>query len=315
MKIVVLDRKTLGEDLDLSPLYQLGKVECYPRTRQEEIAGRLTEADVAVVNKVRMDAETLKGATNLKLICVAATGYDNIDLDYCKAHNIGLCNVPGYSTESVAQVTLAMALLLTNHLIQYRDLVHSGQYTADGIANLLNPVFRELSALTWGVVGGGAIGGRVARLAEALDCRVLMHRRKEDPHFQTVGIDTLCREADIISLHVPLNESTRNLISRERIAIMKPNAVLVNTARGGVTDEEALTDAILENRLGGLGVDVYSVEPFPADHPFQKILDRPNVCLTPHMAWGAVEARNRCVQEIAGNIQGFFTGSFKNRIV
>ncbi len=315
MKIVVLDRKTLGDDIDLSPLYALGQVECYPNSEPQEIGPRCMDADVAVVNKMRMDSETLKGVTKLKLICVAATGYDNISLDYCREKGVALCNVPGYSTESVAQISLAMVLSLVNHLPQYRELVHSGRYTADGIANRLTPVYRELSALTWGVVGGGGIGGRVAKLAESLGCRVLMHRRQADPHFETVDIDTLCKESDIISLHVPLNEGTRNLINRERIAIMKPAAVLVNTARGAVTDEAALADAILENRLGGLGVDVYSMEPFPADHPFNKILDRPNVCLTPHMAWGAIESRNRCIREIAGNITGFFSNSTKNRIV
>ena len=164
-------------------------------------------------------------------------------------------------------------------------------------------------------MGGGGIGGKVAQVAEAMGCKVLMCRRKPDDRYEQVSIDELCKRADIISLHVPLNDSTRGMISRERISQMKPGAILINVARGAVTDEEALTEALEQGRLGGLGVDVYSVEPFPQDHPFTRILDRNNVCFTPHMAWGSAEARNRCVRKMAENMKAFFAGEQRNRIV
>jgi glycerate dehydrogenase len=215
----------------------------------------------------------------------------------------------------VAQLTLSMALSLVCHLPEYRSFVHNGSYTASGVANCLTPVYHELSSMTWGVVGGGGIGGRVAELAEAFGCHVLMCRRQKEERYEQVDIDTLCQRADIISLHTPLNESTEGMISRERIASMKQGAVLINVARGAVTDEEALADAILSGHLGGLGVDVYSKEPFGKEHPFSRILSCENVCLTPHMAWGSVQARARCVGVIADNIRSFLEGGDKNRKV
>ncbi len=314
MKIVILDRDTLGSDVDLQPLRQLGETVEYGSTPVELVHERLVGADVAVVNKIRLNGSNLSG-TGLQLICVAATGYDNIDLETCRTLGIALYNVPGYSTESVAQVTTAMALSLVNHLQEYRDYVHSGDYTRSGVANRVTPTYHELSSLTWGVVGGGGIGGRVAEIARALGCRVLMHRRKPDDHFTQVDMDTLCREADIVSLHVPLTPDTRGMLSRARIAVMKPGAIVINVARGAVADEAALADAVRSGHLGGLGIDVYAAEPLSDDHPYQQIRTLPNVCMTPHMAWGALEARNRCVSIMADNIQRFFCGSLRNRIV
>ena len=223
--------------------------------------------------------------------------------------------MPGYSTHSVAQLTVAMALSLATHLTEYRDYVHSGKYSASGVANCLTPVYHDVAAMTWGVVGGGGIGGRVAEIARAFGCRVMVCRRKNEGDFPLVDIDTLCRECDIISLHVPLSDSTRGMISRERIATMKKNAIVINVARGAVTDEKALAEAILEGRIGGLGVDVYSKEPFGEDHPFYSIRHLDNVLLTPHMAWGSAESRSRCVAEMAKNIQASFGGERRNRIV
>jgi glycerate dehydrogenase len=314
MKIVILDRDTLGSDADLQPLRLLGETVEYGSTPAELVHERLMGADVAVVNKIRLNAGNLPG-TGLRLICVAATGYDNIDLDTCRSLGIALYNVPGYSTESVAQVTAAMALSLVNRLQDYRDYVHSGAYSRSGVANRVTPTYHELSSLTWGVVGGGGIGGRVAEIAQALGCRVLMHRRKPDNRFVQADMDTLCRESDILSLHVPLTPDTRGMLSRARIASMKPGAIVINVARGAVADENALAEAVKSGHLGGLGIDVYAAEPLTADHPYQKILDLPNVCLTPHMAWGALEARNRCVAIMADNIRRFSCGSSRNRIV
>ena len=314
MKIAILDKSTLGADIDLTPIRTLGETAEYDTTTPAQIAERIQDAQVVIVNKIKLNESNLKG-TAVRLICVAATGYDNIDTAYCRAAGIALCNVPGYSTDSVAQLTVAMALSLATHLNEYTKYVESGDYTASGIANRLTPVYHELSSMTWGVVGGGGIGKRVAEIAEAMGCRVLMCRRKQEGKFPLADIDTLCKEADILSLHVPLTAETRNLIDRERIAAMKPTVILINTARGAVTDEQALADALRENRIGALGIDVYSAEPFGEEHPFYSLLGDPRLCLTPHMAWGSSEARARCVAAMAENIARFWSGDRHNRIV
>ncbi len=315
MKIVVLDKSTLGEDIDLSPIYALGDVEEFETTTPDLVATRIKDADVVIINKIKLNESNLGKAEKLKVICVAATGFDNIDTSYCKTANIAVCNVPGYSTDSVAQVTLSMVLSLVTHLKEYEAFVNSGDYSKSGIANKLTPVYHELSSLTWGVVGGGGIGMKVARIADAFGCKVMICRRKNEGGFPVVDIDTLCKECDIISLHIPLNDETRNLINSDRISTMKKTAIVVNTARGAVADEQALANAVKEGKIGGLGVDVYSVEPFPANHPYTDILGFDNVVFTPHMAWGSYEARNRCVRVMSENIKSFFSGDNKNRIV
>ena len=314
MKIVILDSGTLGADIDLSPIRSLGEVAEYKFTAPDEVADRLSDAEVAVLNKIKLNESNLSGARNLKLICVAATGYDNIDIAYCRERGIAVCNVPGYSTDSVAQLSVSMALSLVTHLDEFRSFVHSGEYSRSSSANRLEPVYHEIAGQTWGVVGGGGIGSKVAEIAQALGCRVLLCRRQTENRYEAADIDRICRECDIISLHVPLNDGTRGMISRERIASMKDGVVIVNTARGAVCDEAAIADAVLSGKIGALGCDVYSTEPFGEDHPFTSILDRPNVCLTPHMAWGSYEARNRCVRRMAENIKEFFAGNTHNRI-
>lgn len=314
MKITVLDAATLGADIDLSPLTELGEVTVWDHTPPEEAAARIEDTDVIVSNKVKLTEAVLKNAKKLKLICLAATGYDCVDTAYCAKNGIGVCNVPGYSTQSVAQLTVAMVLELVNHLSQYRAFVHSGAYSRSGVANALTPVWHELYGKTWGIIGGGNIGRQVAKIADAFGCRVLICRRKTDEVYETVDLDTLCAESDIISIHVPLTEQTRGMIGEKQIALMKKEAVLVNVARGAVTDEAALAAAVKEGRLGGLGVDVYSAEPFGADHPFGTILELPNVCLTPHTAWGAIETRNRCIRMVGENIAAFCAGDYQNRV-
>ncbi len=315
MKIVILDAGTLGADIDLSPITVIANTDVYKHTTLECVAKRVSGADVIVVNKIKLNKTNLENARNLKLICVTATGYDNIDTAYCSERGIAVCNIAGYSTDSVAQLTAALALSLSSHLVQYREFVHSGAYSASGTANSLTPVWHELSGKVWGIVGGGAIGSKVAEIATALGCKVIVFRRKTDPVYKTVDIDTLCKNADIISIHIPLTDETRGIISRERIAKMKDTTMLINVARGAVCDENALADAIMDGKLGALGIDVYSVEPMPYDHPFYRILDLPNVCLTPHTAWGSFEARSRCVTEVANNIIAFIKGETRNRIV
>ena len=314
MKIAVLDTASLGEDVDLSPILDLGEASVYEYVAPEQIPEIVADAEVIVYNKTKLTAQVLEQAKKLKLACVTATGFDTVDTKYCRAHGIGVCNVPGYSTDSVAQITVALALDLATHLREYRNFVHSGAYSAGNVANKLSPCWNELTGKTWGIVGGGNIGNRVAKIAQALGCRVIMYRRNPDPEFETVDLDTLCEISDIITIHLALNDQPRGMVGEQQIRKMKKNAIVVNVARGAVADEEALARAIEEDRIGGLGVDVYSVEPFGKAHPFTRILDRNNVCLTPHMAWGSIESRNRCIAKVAENIAAFYRGESLNRV-
>ena len=314
MQITFLDAQTLGDDLSFDELSALGEVTVYPKTAPNEITAHAKGADVLVLNKVKINAETLGENDTLRLICITATGFDNVDLDFCRRRGIAVCNVVGYSTQSVAQVTVAMALSLITHLPEYAACVSSGDYTASGVANALTPVYHEIAGKTWGIVGFGNIGRQVGRVAEALGCRVLVNKRTPVEGWECVDFDTVCQNSDILSIHTPLNDTTRNLLDERHIAMLKPYAIVINVARGAVTDESALAAAVREGRIGGLGVDVYSAEPLPADHPFQAIKSLPNVCLTPHMAWGAYETRVRLLSEIAENIRSYLIGEKRNRI-
>lgn len=309
MKITVLDSATLGDDLDLSPLSAVGETEIYKNTAPSEVAARIAESDAVVINKIKLNESNLANAKNLKLICIAATGYDNIDVAYCKEKEIAVCNVVGYSTHSVAQITVATVLSLACHLPEHCETVKSGRYTASGVANSLTPVYHELAGKTWGIIGCGNIGKQVGRVAEAFGCRIIASRRSGG-----ATVEEVCRESDIITIHTPLNDSTRGLISCEMIALMKKDVIIANAARGAVTDERAIADAVKEGRIGAFGSDVFSVEPFGEDHPFYEIKDLPNVCLTPHMAWGAYEARVRCLSEIVENIKSFQKGDTRSRV-
>ena len=314
MKIVFLDAATIGDDLTYENFEELGDVVVYPTTSEDEFASHIDGADVVVINKLKLHANNLPVAKNLKLICLAATGYDNVDLDYCRKAGIGVCNVVGYSTQSVAQLTLSMALSLYTHLGEYTEFVRSGEYTKRGLANRLTPVYHEIAGRTWGIVGYGNIGKQVARVAEAMGCRVLVYKRTPVEDAECVDFDTICQKSDILSLHVPLNDQTRNLLDAEHIAMLKKDAVVINVARGAVTDEAALAQAILDGNIGGLGVDVYSKEPFGTDHPFDKIKHLENVLLTPHMAWGGYETRVRLLEEIRENIVSFYIGKKRCRV-
>lgn len=314
MKIVFLDALTLGNDIDLSGFSELGEVVIYGGSTNAEVIERTRDCDVVVTNKLKLNESNLSLAHNLKLICVTATGFDNIDVNYAKSRGIGVCNVVGYSTSNVAQITVGMVLDLINRTDDYRASVKSGEYSARGVANVLSPTYHEIEGKTWGIVGFGNIGRRVARIADALGCRVLVNKREAISDFECVDIDTLCKECDIITLHTPLNDGTRGLISSERIAAMKEGVILVNVARGAVVDENAVANAFKSGKLGGFGCDVYSAEPFGKDHPYYEIKDMDNVILTPHMAWGSYEARLRLCNEVKENIIAFFKGDIKNRI-
>lgn len=314
MKIVYLDAKTLGEDLDLSVVSELGEAVIYQNTPQDEVKDVIADADVIIVNKLKLNESNLPCAKNLKLICITATGYDNIDIEYCKAHNIAACNVVGYSSHSVAQLTIAMALNLFMNLSSYTDFVNDGSYTKSGVANKLTPVYHEMNGKIWGVVGLGAIGRQVANVASALGCKVIAFKRTPDSSIPCCNLSYLFKKADIISVHLPLSEETKGIINSELISQMKENAILINVARGAVTDEEALAKAVIENKIGGIGVDVYSKEPFDESHPFYKLLGNKKALLTPHMAWGAYEARVRCLDEVLENIKAFYSGEIRNRL-
>ncbi len=314
MKTVILDAKTLGDDMSFSSLEKVCSLTVYGATAPGEIQDRARGAECIIINKVKLTAEILEKLPYLKLICITATGFDNVDVKWCSAHGVAVCNVCGYSTQSVALITVSLALSLINHLPSFDSYVKSGLYTQSGIQNKLTPVFHEPSALTWGVIGYGDIGKEVARIAESFGFSVLYCRNTPDGAQNCVNIDELLTKSDVVSLHVPANAKTVNLINKERLEKMRDGAVLVNAARGAVTDEAAVADAVLSGKLSGFATDVYTTEPFPCGHPFEKLRSLDNVVFTPHMAWGAYEARVRLISEVALNISAFLSGSFRNRV-
>lgn len=314
MNIVVLDAATLGDDLSLSPLEKVGTLTVYKNTSADEVEKRIADMDIVIVNKIKLGEHNLSKAKNLKLICVAATGYDNIDIAYCKSRCIGVANVVGYSTHSVAQVTLSMALSLYTHLTEYNNSVKSGEYTKGGVANRLTPVYHEICGKTWGIVGLGNIGKQVAKVASAMGCNVLAYKRTSDNNYNCVSLEELCQKSDIISIHLPLSDSTREIINTSVIDLMKRDSVLINVARGAVIDEMAVAEAVQNKKIGAFGTDVYSFEPMSDVHPFNSIKDLDNVILTPHMAWGSYESRVRCLEEMIENIQAYQAGIKRNRL-
>lgn len=314
MKITVLDTNTLGEDLSMEPLCAIGECTVYESTMPAQVVERISDCDVVVLNKVKLGRDTLCHAKCLRLICVTATGYDNIDVDFCREKGIAVCNVAGYSSHSVALVTVASVLHLATHLGEYAAYTASGAYSVSGAANRLTPVYHELYGKTWGIVGYGNIGREVGAVAKALGCKVLVCKRNPVSDADCVDLDVLCRTADIITVHTPLTAQTRGLIGKTQLAEMKPNVILYNAARGAVLDEAAIAEAVLSGKIGAFGTDVYAEEPFPTTHPFYNIKSLPNVLLTPHMAWGAYEARIRCLNEIVLNIEDFYAGGKRSRV-
>ncbi len=314
LNIVILDAASIGDDLDYGIFEKFGSLTIYDNTTEEQFEERAGNAHIILQNKYKLFEKSLSKAKNLRLVCEAATGFDNIDTNYCREHGIAVANVPGYSTECVAQLTVAMALQLIMHLPEYTSFVSSGAYTASGIANRLTPQFHELCGKTWGIVGLGNIGRKVAKIADAFGCKIIACKRTPAEDIECVDIDSLCERADIISVHTPLNDGTRSLIGEKQISLMKKDAILINVARGAVLDEGAVAKALLEGKIGGFGCDVYSAEPFPATHPYSEIMSYPNVCMTPHIAWGGYETRMRLLSEMAQNIEAFLSGNLRNRV-
>ena len=314
MKITILDRASLGDDTPIEILNEIGEVEVFDSTPSDLVVARTAESDVVILNKVKITREVIESARKLKQICVFATGYDNIDVAAAKDYGVAVCNVPGYSTDSVALFTVATVLSLVSHLCEYSQYVRSEEYSKSGVPNRLIPVYHEIRGKTWGIVGYGNIGKAVGKIAEAMGARLIVNKRTPIHGVECVDIDALCRESDIITIHCPLNDQTRNLINNERIALMKKEIVIVNEARGAVVNENDVAEAIINGRIGAFGCDVYSVEPMPENHPYNKILNRNNVLLTPHAAWGAYEARARCMGIIKDNIIAHLRGESLNRV-
>lgn len=313
MNIVILDSATLGDDISFSQIERLGSCTFFKTTPPELVYERIKNAEVVITNKMKLNRSNLEN-TSVRLICVAATGFDNIDVAFCKENGIAVCNVVDYSSNSVAQLTMAMVLSLSVNLKAFESFVTSGEYTKSGVANKLTPVYHELCGKTWGIIGCGNIGKKVHAAAKALGCKVIVNKNRESSEFSCVSLDELLKEADIITIHTPLTDKTREMINEKTISQMKTGVILVNAARGAVTDEKTVADAVLAGKIGAFGTDVYSLEPFPENHPFNKIMHLPNVCLTPHMAWGSFEARCRCIDEIGKNITAFINGEIRNRL-
>ena len=312
MKIVILDYATLGYDLDLSGASRFGNVIKYERTTQSEAKDRIKDADIVIVNKIKMNEETLSSAKNLKLICETATGYDNIDIEYCKKNGILVANTPAYSSACVAQVTVSMVCSLATHLNEYEECVSSGEYTRLGNANCLTPVYHEIGGKTWGIIGFGNIGKSVAKIAEAFGCKILVNKRTKIDEYECVDLDELLRRSDIVTIHCPLNDQTRGMIGARELDMMKGDAILVNVARGAVWNENDVADAVLNGKIGAIGCDVFSVEPISNNHPFTRLFGLKNVLLTPHMAWGSFESRTRCFNTVLSNIEAYLNGEPTN---
>ncbi len=314
MKAIILDANTVGSDLDLNYFNDVIQTDIYPATTPDEIIKRAEPYDVIITNKSKLTKEVLSELPNLKLVCITATGYDNVDIDYTKKNNIAVCNVPAYSTDSVSQLTLAMVLYFSTRLGEYRNTTITKEYQNGNVFNILTPVFYELKGKTWGIIGYGNIGKQVGKVAEAIGCKVIAYKRNPNGEEKCVDLETLLKTSDIITIHTPLNDESRNMINKKVFSLMKKNVILVNVARGPVINENDLYEAVTEGKIGAVGLDVFPVEPLSSESPLSKIAHLDNVCFTPHMAWGAYESRKRCVDTVLDNIKAFLNGEEKNRV-
>lgn len=315
MNIVVLEQKSIGDDIDLTIYEDFGNVTYYANTLDEQIAERVRDADVIVVNKGPMNESTLKDAAHVKLICLFATGYDNVDLEYCKKRGIGVADVVDYSTAAVAQHTFAMALYLLERLPFYDNYVKSGAYGAqDRFSNFDEP-FVELEGKTWGIIGLGNIGKKAAKIAEGFGCHVIYYSvtgRNSSTEYERVDFDELLERSDFLSVHCPLSDLTLNLIDYEAMKKMKKTAILLNVARGPVVNNKDLYRALMEDEIYAAGLDVLEREPIGQDNPLGKIQDSRRLIITPHMAWASTEARTRLAVEVYKNIEAFLKGEKRN---
>ena len=318
MKIVELDRETLGYDIDTSVLKTIGDFEEHEAADLETTREYIKDADVIIFNKTRMNEELLKDAPNVKMLAITATGFDNIDLKYCKSRGIAAANVKAYSTPAVAQHTFAMALFVLEKISYYDEYVKSGRYSSQsGFCNF-DEKYNELSGKTWGIIGMGNIGRSVARIAEAFGCKVIFYSASGNStctDYERVELETLLKESDVLSIHCPLSDRTRNLINRDTLKLMKKSAILINVARGPVVNDADLAEALNNGTIAGAGLDVLGVEPMEKDNPLGLIKDSRKLLITPHMAWASVESRQRCFDEVFENIRAFMEGRERNRLV
>jgi lactate dehydrogenase-like 2-hydroxyacid dehydrogenase len=309
MKIVFLDAKTIGEDIDLSGFDALGEVVKYGFSTAQEARERSKDADVLILNKVQVNEQTIGEADHLKLVCVTATGTNNLDKEYLDKRGITWRNVAGYSTESVAQHTFAMLFYLLEKLPYYDNYVKSEKYVNDVSFTHFAKAFHELSGMTYGIIGLGNIGRRVADIAKAFGCRVIYYStsgRNSQPGYERVSFDELLEQSDIVSIHAPLDENTLGLMNKEAFAKMKKSAILLNVGRGPIINEADLAEALNNKTIAAAGLDVLSVEPMQEDNPLRGIKDSERLLITPHIAWAGVEARNRLMGIILGQIKEFF---------
>ena len=315
MKIVFLETDTLGSDVNLAGYDSLGEVVKYPATTPAQVPQRVKDADIVIANKLPMNETTLKDADNLKLICLTATGTNNIDFDYTNRRGITVTTVKGYSTQSVIQHTFALFFYVYEKLRYYDDFVKSGGYIESDIFSHFEMKFNELYGKTWGIIGLGEIGRGVAEIAKLFGCNVIYYStsgRNDNNDYKRVDLDTLLRNSDVVSIHAPLNEKTKDLIGEEELKKMKENAILLNLGRGAIVNEHALYKALSENRIAGAGLDVLSVEPMSASNPLYKIKYSTKLIITPHIAWATVEARQRVTDEVYMNIIAYLNGEERN---
>lgn len=311
MNIVFLDADTIGADMDLSGFERLGSVTRYGNTTPEQAPARVRDADVLIVNKVEVNEATVGTASHLKLVCVSATGTNNLDQEFLERRGIAWRNVAGYSTENVAQHTFALLFALLEKLSYYDDYVKSGKYAESGMFTHFSKTFHELHGMTWGIIGLGAIGRRVADIAKVFGCRVIYYSTSgnhQEEGYERADLDTLLAESDIVSVHAPLNENTLDLMDAQAFRKMKRSAIFLNVGRGPIVVEEDLAEALESGEIAAAGLDVLRQEPMTADHPLSRITDSTKLLITPHIAWASVEARTRLMEIVRSQVEAFFAG-------
>ena len=309
MKIVFLDVKTIGEDIDLSGFSALGEVIKYDFSTSEQARERTRDADVIILNKVEVNEASIGEAKNLKLVCVTATGTNNLDKEYLAKRGIAWKNVAGYSTETVAQHTFALLFYLFEKLDYYDNYVKSEKYVGDVSFTHFDHVFHELNGKTWGIIGLGNIGRRVADIAKLFGCRVIYYStsgKNNQPGYERVEFDELLAQSDIVSVHAPLTDETKDLMDAAAFSKMKSSAIFLNLGRGPIVVEKDLADALDDGVIAAAGLDVLSVEPMQEDNPLRRIKDSEKLIITPHIAWASVEARTRLMQIILEQVKSFY---------
>lgn len=316
-RIVILEAASLGQDVDLTQFEKFGIVTKYDTTKPEEVALRLKEAEIAIVNKAPMTAETLSCASHLQLIALTATGVNNVDFSYTNAHGISVANVKGYSTASVVQHTFAMLFYLYEKLSYYDQYVKSGSYAKGELFSHFDRTFHELSGKRFGIIGLGTIGNQVAAVAQSFGCEVVYYSttgKHTSEKYKRLSFEDLLCSSDIVSIHAPLTKATKGLIAKRELERMKPGAILLNTGRGAILDEEALAEALKNGHLAAAGLDVLEEEPMNPKNPLLNIQDSTKLLITPHIAWATIEARTRCASEVCKNIAAFIEGTPRNLV-